>query len=134
VRFRYLLGLGSLLVAVNACGSESTPSAVDETAATSTATSAPAGASDAEPEDEVNRVVVVRNLVTEQEADEALALLAENGFEGSTKQSSAELADVSADGWDVVIKGLTSQEATDILIRIASDPDVPYSGVIFIDD
>jgi hypothetical protein len=77
---------------------------------------------------------VVRNLVTEQEADDALALLAANGFEGFIKQSSAELADVSAEGWDVVIKGLTSQEATALLIQIATDPDVPYSGVIFIED
>jgi len=134
VKIRYLLGLGSLLVAIIACGSESTPSTGGNSAATPTAPSAPTGTSDVQPEDEANRVVVVRNLVTEQEADDALALLAENGFEGFIKQSSAELADVSADGWDVVIKGLTSQEATDILIRIASDPEVPYSGVIFIDD
>ena len=134
MRFRHLLGLGTLLVAVIACGGESTTPTVGQPAATSSAPSTAAGASDTDPEDEVNRVVVVRTLVTEEAADAALVLLAANGFEGFTKQSSAELADVSADGWDVVIKGLTYQEATDILIRIASDPEVPYSGVIFIDD
>ena len=133
VKIRHILGLGILLVAVTACGGESTSSS-EAFAVTSTTTSSPAGTSGAQPDDEVNRVLVVRNLVTEQEADDALALLAENGFEGFIKQSSAELADVSADGWDVVIKGLTSQEATDILIQIASDPEVPYSGVIFIED
>lgn len=134
MRLRYLLGVGVLLVAVLSCGGESTTSTGGESAATSTAPSAPADASDVQPEGEANRILVVRNLVTEQEADDALALLAENGFEGFIKQSSAELADVSPDGWDVVIKGLTSQEATDILIRIVSDPEIPYSGVIFIDD
>jgi hypothetical protein len=133
VKIRHILGLGILLVAVVSCGGESTSSSEAFTT-TSTAPSSPADTSDAEPEGVATRVLVVRNLVTEQEADDALTLLAENGFEGFIKQSSAELADVSADGWDVVIKGLTSQEATDILIQIASDPEVPYSGVIFIDD
>jgi hypothetical protein len=134
VKIWHILGLGILLVAVISCGGESTSSS-EALTTTSTAPSSPADTSDADTEEEAaTRVVVVRNLVTEQEADDALALLAENGFEGFTKQSSAELADVSADGWDVVIKGLTSQEATEILIQIASDLEVPYSGVIFIDD
>ena len=81
-----------------------------------------------------DRVVLVRNLVTETEADDAIALLTDQGFGGFVKQRSSELNPTATEGWDVVRPGLTESEADRLAVAIATDLEVPYGGTIFIDD
>lgn len=81
-----------------------------------------------------DRLVLVRNLVTEPEADDAIALLADNDFDGFVKQPSSELLPTATEGWDVVRTGLTADEANQLVIAIATDLEVPYAGTIFVDE
>ena len=73
-----------------------------------------------------NRAVMVRNLVTEAEADEAIALLTEHGYDGFIKRVSEQ----ASDGWDVVKVGLTITEADALAVDVVVDPDIPYAGVL----
>jgi len=71
------------------------------------------------------RFVRVQHQVDEATADATLALLATNGFDEFTKEQS------SGDGFDVVARGLTQDGASALVVRLTTDPDVPYPGVIF---
>lgn len=79
-----------------------------------------------------DRLVLVRNLVTEAEADDAIALLADQGFDGFVKQPSGVLLPTATEGWDVVRPGLAERDASQLAAAIATDPEVPYVGTIFV--
>ena len=81
-----------------------------------------------------DRLVLVRNLVTEAEADDAIALLADQGFDGFVKQPSSVLLPTATEGWDVVRPGLAERDARQLTVAIATDPEVPYVGTIFVVD
>lgn len=108
-----------------ACGGSSDDAA--------TTTSPPAGetttASETTTADVTERsgvyFVRVQFQVDEATADETLAVLADNGFDEFTKEESA------GDGFDVLARSLTEDQAAALVVRLTTDTDVPYNGVIF---
>ncbi len=119
-RHRHLLAVAWLTMAMlaTACGSPSG----DDAAATTTVVAGGGNLADA-----ASGVFMVRvqHEVDEAAADEALAVLAANGFDEFTKEASA------GDGFDVVAQGLTEDGASALVVRLTTDPDVSYLGVIF---
>ncbi len=83
-------------------------------------------------EQPTDRIVQVRNLVTEPEADEAIQLLSANGFDGFIKQPSSVLFPTATEGWDVVHLNLTAGEANKLAILVTADPEVPYAGIVLV--
>ncbi|MFZ0491895.1 MAG: hypothetical protein WAM81_01715 [Acidimicrobiia bacterium] len=60
-------------------------------------------------------------------ADETLSVLADNGFDQFVKEP-------AGDGFDVVARGLTEDGAAALVVRLTTDTDVPYAGVVFEED
>ncbi len=69
--------------------------------------------------------VRVQHQVHEATADETLTVLSANGFNHFVKEKSA------GDGFSVVAHGLTEDDAAALIVRLTTDADVSYRGVIF---
>lgn len=69
--------------------------------------------------------VRVQHQIDEATADEALTVLAANGFNDFVKEKSA------GDGFSVVAHGLTEDDAASLIVRLTTDASVPYTGVVF---
>jgi hypothetical protein len=68
--------------------------------------------------------VRVQHQVDGATADETLSVLSHNGFDQFVKEA-------AGGGFDVVARGLTSDGAAALIVRLTTDADVPYAGVIF---
>jgi hypothetical protein len=109
----------AIAMAAAACGSSSgtdSTEAATTTAAVSDATAA-AGTG--------VFMVRVQYQVDEATADEVLSVLAANDFDEFAKEAS------TAGGFDVVAHGLTEDGAAALVVRLTTDTDVPYPGVVF---
>jgi hypothetical protein len=69
--------------------------------------------------------VRVQHQVDAATADATLQVLVTNGFDQFTKEDSA------GGGYDVLARGLREEDAVALVVRLTTDNDVPYAGVIF---
>jgi hypothetical protein len=111
----------AIAMVVAACGSSSG----DDAAATTTL-AVDEGTSGAVA-DEGGGVYFVRvqYQVDEATADATLSVLSANGFDEFTKEASG------GNGFDVVARGLTEDGAAALVVRLTTNTDVPYAGVVF---
>lgn len=105
----------ALALLIGACGgssrSDGVPTSTDEAETAE-------GASD-------SFFVRVQYQVDAATADATLQVLVANGFDQFTKEESA------GGGYDVTARGLKEEDAAALVVRLTTDGDVPYAGVIF---